>query len=258
MLFPVLCASAIVVFIMVVLWLVQIKTKKADIVDVAWSYNFTIIAWTYYFLASGWEPRKLLLAIIVSIWSIRLGTYLFGRVMTHKGEEGRYVQLRNEWKGQENWKFFIFFMFQAIINIVLSLPHVLASHNSVQGFRLLEYIGLAIFATGIIGESVADWQLKQFKKNPANKGQVCQSGLWNYSRHPNYFFEFTIWLGFAFFAASAPYGYLAFISPLLILYFLLKVTGIPMTEDLAVKSKGQKYIDYQKTTSKFVPWFKKS
>ena len=100
-------------------------------------------------------------------------------------------------------------------------------------------------------------QLKQFKANPANKGRVCQAGLWNFSRHPNYFFEWLVWVAFFLFALGSPWGWVTIYCPALMLFFLLKVTGIPMTEELAVKTKGDAYREYQRTTSVFVPWFKK-
>jgi steroid 5-alpha reductase family enzyme len=122
---------------------------------------------------------------------------------------------------------------------------------------LLEYIGAGIWLIALTGEAIADWQLDQFKKDPANKGKVCNKGLWNYSRHPNYFFEWLIWVGYFVFALASPYGFIAIISPAIILYLLLNVTGIPATEEQSVRSKGDLYKEYQRTTSAFVPWFKK-
>ena len=107
-------------------------------------------------------------------------------------------------------------------------------------------------------EALADAQMKRFKAAPANRGQVCQVGLWRFSRHPNYFFEALIWVGFALFALGSPHGWIALSCPVLMLYFLLKVTGIPLTEEYAVKSKGAAYREYQRTTSAFIPWFHKS
>jgi steroid 5-alpha reductase family enzyme len=109
-----------------------------------------------------------------------------------------------------------------------------------------------------IGESAADFQLMYFKSKPANHGVICQVGLWKYSRHPNYFFESLIWIAFALFAMGSPYGYVALIAPMLILYFLFRVTGIPATEAQALRSKGESYRRYQQTTSAFVPWFPRS
>ena len=115
---------------------------------------------------------------------------------------------------------------------------------------------MVIWLIAVGGESVADWQLKQFRGNPANKGKICQQGLWCYSRHPNYFFEWLVWVSFFVFALGAPWGWTSVFCPALMLFFLLRVTGIPMTEELSVRSKGEAYRQYQRTTSPFVPWFK--
>jgi len=121
-----------------------------------------------------------------------------------------------------------------------------------------EWVGFILWAISVNGERVADSQLSNFKKNPANKGKVCSEGLWNYSRHPNYFFQWLMWMSYFIFALGSPYGYLAIISPAIILYLLLKVTGIPLTEEQSIRSKGDAFREYQKTTSAFIPWFKKN
>ena len=129
--------------------------------------------------------------------------------------------------------------------------------NKDQQISMVEYIGAGLWLLCIVGEGISDWQLAYFKKQPENKGKVCQYGLWNYSRHPNYFFQFSIWVSVLMFALPSPYGWLAVICPLSIGYLIFKVTGIPMTEEQAVRSKGEAYKEYQRTTSVFVPWFKK-
>jgi steroid 5-alpha reductase family enzyme len=122
----------------------------------------------------------------------------------------------------------------------------------------VEYVGAALWLLSIIGEGVSDWQLKQFKKNPANKGKVCSAGLWNYSRHPNYFFQLMIWMSVLIFALPSPYGWISIICPLSIGYLIFKVTGIPMTEEQFIRSKGNAYREYQRRTSAFIPWFHQS
>jgi steroid 5-alpha reductase family enzyme len=133
----------------------------------------------------------------------------------------------------------------------------LAAMNPAEGFQWFEYIGVAIWAISILGESLADGQLAAFKRKPESKGHTCREGLWRYSRHPNYFFEWFIWIGYALVGLGADYGWLGFISQAFILYFLLRVTGIPATEAQAVRSRGDDYREYQRTTSAFVPWFPK-
>jgi steroid 5-alpha reductase family enzyme len=115
-----------------------------------------------------------------------------------------------------------------------------------------------VFLAGLIGESAADWQLARFKATPGHAGRICQAGVWNYSRHPNYFFEWLVWCGFALVALAAPWGWLGLLSPALMLYTLLRVTGIPATEAAALARRGDAYREYQRTTSAFVPWFKRA
>jgi steroid 5-alpha reductase family enzyme len=195
---------------------------------------------------------------MVSVWSTRLGTHLFFRLRAHfPREDGRYDELRNKWAKNLKLNFFIFYMFQGFSVVLLSLPFLLIAQNPRVGFHWLEHAGVFIWLVGLLGEATADQQLKVFKSNPANKGQVCQVGLWNYSRHPNYFFEWLIWVGYFVFALSAPMGWLASISPIIMLYLLLKMTGIPYTEAQSIKTRGDLYRAYQKSTSMFVPWFKK-
>ena len=147
---------------------------------------------------------------------------------------------------------------QAISNIMLSIPYLIIATNPDPHMNLLEYTGAVLWLLSIIGEGLSDWQLKQFKKDPANKGKVCEKGLWHYSRHPNYFFQLMIWISVFIFALSSPYGWVAIICPLSIGYLIFKVTGIPMTEEQSIRSKGELYKEYQRTTSVFIPWFKKN
>ena len=130
--------------------------------------------------------------------------------------------------------------------------------TSRPGLDPVEWVGIALWLFAVAGESLADYQLKQFKADSANHGQVCQIGLWHYSRHPNYFFEWLIWVAWFIFALGSPYGWMAVVCPLLMLYFLFKVTGIPATEAQALRTRGEEYRRYQQTTSVFVPWFKRS
>jgi steroid 5-alpha reductase family enzyme len=194
---------------------------------------------------------------MAGLWSLRWTSYLsFTRVLGHP-EEGRYVQLRKEWKTRLNLRFLFFFEFQALLDLVLSVPFLLGRLDPRIPLGLYETCGAAIWIVGMAGEVLADAQLSGFKKNPATRGKICSVGLWKYSRHPNYFFEWTIWVGYALFALGSPCGWLGLLAPVLILYFLLGLTGIPATEAQALRSRGQAYREYQRTTSAFVPWFPK-
>jgi steroid 5-alpha reductase family enzyme len=243
---------------MALVWVWANKIKNAGVVDIFWSYNFPVIAIILFFLADGWDVRRVLICGMVALAGIRLGTHLLVRVVSHLDEEeGRYAQLRKEWAPHPDRRFFWFFQMQALSNVFLAIPFFVIASNPARQLSALEYAGVVLWVIAFLGESLADWQLKQFKKDKANKGKVCNSGLWNYSRHPNYFFEWLMWVAYFVFALASPYGWLAIISPLVILYLLLKVTGIPATEEQSVRSKGELYKAYQKTTSVFVPWFKK-
>jgi steroid 5-alpha reductase family enzyme len=251
-----ICLAACCV-IMAGVWVWANNIKNAGVVDIFWSYNFPVIAIILFFLGDGLPGRRMLICGMIAIAGFRLGTHLMNRVVGHLDEEeGRYKQLRKEWAPNPDRKFFWFFQMQAVSNVFLAIPFFIVVINTDPQLSILEYIGAGLWLIAFIGESLADHQLKQFKKDPANKGEVCDKGLWNYSRHPNYFFEWLMWVAYFVFALASPYGYLAIISPLAILYLLLKVTGIPATEEQSLRSKGDKFRAYQKTTSVFVPWFK--
>jgi steroid 5-alpha reductase family enzyme len=151
----------------------------------------------------------------------------------------------------------LFFELQALIAVVFSLPFLLASLDTRPGFTGWEIFGLTLALCATAGEALADWQAQRFKRDPANKAAVLNVGLWRYSRHPNYFFESLVWWGFCIAAVDLPHGRWTLICPVLMLYLLLKVTGIPLTEQHSLESRGEAYREYQRTTSRFVPWFRK-
>lgn len=250
-----LLSWAAVAFIMLLVFLWALRIRNYGVVDVFWAFNFLVIAGITWVLAGGYGARKDLVCGLAALWSLRLGLYLSKRVLGHlQEEEGRYKQLRSEWG---TGKFFVFFQMQALSNVFLSIPFFIIALNPDPSLSVIEYLGAVLWLLCIIGEGLADWQLSQFKKDPANRGKVCQAGLWNYSRHPNYFFQLSIWISVLIFALPSPYGWLAVVCPLSIGYLIFKVTGIPMTEEQAVRSKGDAYREYQRTTSVFVPLPKK-
>jgi steroid 5-alpha reductase family enzyme len=252
-----LVGAAIVGGMMFILWSIHLLLRNAAVVDVGWAAGLGLLAVYYAYAGPGYSARKYAIAAMAGIWSVRLAGYLlFARVLGH-AEEGRYVQLRQEWKTNLPLRFLFFFEFQALLDLVLSLPFLLACLDTRVPLGPFEKLGAAIWIFGMVGEATADAQLNAFKNNPANKGKTCRDGLWNYSRHPNYFFEWTIWVGYAVFAIASPWGWLGILSPTLILYFLLALTGIPATEAQALRSRGDEYREYQRTTSAFIPWFPK-
>lgn len=245
--------------IMAAVWYWAKKIENAGVVDVFWALNFPVIAVLLFFLSDGIAPRRILICSMVVLAGIRLGVHLWNRVIGHLGEEeGRYKQLRKEWAPHADRNFFWFFQFQAISNVVLAAPFFLIVLNPAPELHWLEYTGAGLWLIAVAGEGLADYQLTMFKKDPANKGEVCAAGLWNYSRHPNYFFQSLLWTAYFIFALAAPFGWIAVISPAIILYLLFNVTGIPATEEQSLRSRGDKYRRYQETTSAFIPWFKKN
>jgi len=243
---------------MSVAWLWAHKIKNGGVVDIFWSYNFPLIGILLYFLAPGDPLRKGMICGMAVIAGLRLGSHLASRVLKHLNEEEpRYAALRKEWGKDAEYKMFRFFIFQGFTNVFLAIPFFISVVNPDPYLSVLEYAGLGIWLLSVVGEGIADYQLSVFKKDHANEGKVCDRGLWYYSRHPNYFFQWMMWMGYFIFAMGSPYGVLAVVSPAIILYLLLNVTGIPGTEEQSLRSKGEAFIKYQRTTSAFIPWFKK-
>ncbi len=234
------------------------RVDNYGIVDVVWAYAFGLLAAFYATTGAGWGPRRALMAALVCLWSIRLGTHLYRRVRSHHPvEDARYQTMRVLWSADFGRKMGIFFQQQAISVVILGLPFLLIARNPATEFHVLEIAGAALWLIALLGESLADAQLAAFKQNPANAGQVCAVGLWAHSRHPNYFFEWCVWLGFFVFACASPWGWTSLICPLGILYLLLNVTGVPMAEAQSLKSRGDAYRAYQQRVSAFIPWFTK-
>ncbi len=236
-------------------YLLAKRLNNYGIVDIVWSYAFAVLALFYACFGPGWPVRKALIATMATLWSLRLGTHLYRRVMSHHPvEDGRYVQLRQDWAGNFAPKMFGFFQLQAASVVLLGVAFFVVSLNPAPLIHPLEIAGVVLWLLALTGESVADAQLAAFKREPAGKRRVCTVGLWHFSRHPNYFFEWLVWVAYFLFALGSPHGWFAVIGPASILYLLLRVTGIPLTEQQSIRSKGDAYRHYQKTTSAFVPW----
>jgi steroid 5-alpha reductase family enzyme len=243
--------------LMFLLWLIHFPMRNAAIVDFGWAGGLALLGGMYAVLAGGFPLRTWLIGGMSVVWGLRLAFHLlFDRILGHP-EEGRYQQLRKDWKTNLGAKFLAFYLFQALLDVALSIPFLLAARNPAPRIAPLEWLAVGLWIVAVAGESLADRQLAAFKARPESRGRTCRAGLWRYSRHPNYFFEWLIWVSFALFALASPDGYWGLISPALILYFLLRVTGIPATEEQAVRTRGDDYRDYQRTTSAFIPWFPK-
>lgn len=249
---------ATALIIMTSSWLLAKKWNFYSLVDVAWAYGIGLIGLVYLIVGTGSIERRILLAGLTSFWSLRLGTHLVIRLKKKFPEEDpRYIKIKTNWGAQIQKNFFWFFQFQAVSQPLLCAPMLLAA-TSASPLNIFDILGVLLCFLGICGETLADNQLKFFKQDPDNKGQVCDQGLWRYSRHPNYFFEWIVWCGFGLFGLQHTNGYLSLISPAVMFVLLNFVTGVPPLEDLSIKSKGDLYRDYQKRTSRFFPWFTKS
>ena len=255
LLFTIGTGAAVVGFALV--WLLCVRIRNYGFLDVVWSFSVAVLAPLYALLGTGDPARRLAFTVVGMAWSLRLGLYILIRVRRmHPQEDRRYRTLREKWGGA--WGFLLFFELQALIAVVFSLPFLLASMNAHPGLGVLEMAGLTLALCATAAEALADWQAQRFKHDPANKSAVVDVGLWRYSRHPNYFFESMVWWGFFIAALDSPHGAVTVVCPLMMLYLLLNVTGIPLTEKHSLESRGEAYRRYQRTTSRFVPWFRKT
>ena len=241
---------------MVLLWLVQVRIRDASHVDVGWAGFLAVLAVVFAVLGPGDVAHRVLVAVMGGIWGTRLAGYLLLNRIIGKPEDGRYVTLRAKWGRQANLRFFVFFQAQAGFVIAFCIPYVLIVFDRSEGLGALEWAGAALWAVAMSGEMLADYQLAHWRANPANKGRTARTGLWNYSRHPNYFCEWLNWVAFLLVALAAPHGWIAAEAPVFLLLLLWKVTGIPATEAQAIKSRPD-YAQYQREVSAFVPWFPK-
>ena len=235
-------------------YLRQRTTKNATAVDLGWALSIGLAAALYAVIGDGDEYRRLLTATMACAWSLRLSFHLFAdRVMKRK-EDARYAALRQLWGDRAQFNFFWFYMGQSALAALLSVPFALQCEDTIEDITLAEVVGSVLWLTGLIGEAVADRQLARFRADPANRGLTCRAGLWNWSRHPNYFFEWVIWLGFGIMPLQTPLGYIALVAPALMWFLIVKVTGIPPAELQALKSRGENYKRYQREVNAFVPW----
>jgi steroid 5-alpha reductase family enzyme len=236
-------------------WIFSVRKHNYGFLDVAWSLSVAVLAPIYALLGDGYAERRQAFTAIGMAWSLRLGLYILIRVWRqHPKEDQRYRTLREKWPGPG--RFLLFFELQALIAVVFSVPFAMAALNPRPRLGIWELTGLVLALCATAGEATADWQAQRFKRNPANKTAIVNVGLWRYSRHPNYFFESMVWWGFFIAALDSPYGWLTVICPLLMLHILLNVTGIPLTEKHSLETRGEAYRQYQRTTSRFIPWFR--
>jgi steroid 5-alpha reductase family enzyme len=236
---------------MLVLWAVAVRIGDASHVDVAWAGLIACCGVLYGLLGDGGAEHRCLAALLAGIWGFRLAGYLLVNRVLGKKEDGRYQSLRRKWAPNANRNFLWFFQFQAAFVVFFSIPFALIAQDT-GGIEMLAWIGIAVWAIGNAGTIVADRQLAQWRADPANSGRTARRGLWSWSRHPNYFFEWVTWIGVALAATTAPWGWVAWAVPAVLLFLLFRVTGIPATEAQALRSRSE-YAEYRQTTSVFVP-----
>jgi steroid 5-alpha reductase family enzyme len=235
-------------------WLWQRSRANAGIVDVLWAGGTGMSAILLAMLGEGAASARMILAVLGGLWGARLAAHIWTRVRGEP-EDGRYRNLRALWNGSQ-FKFFLFFQFQALLIVLFSLPFLAVARNQ-HGIGSWMLIGIMIWLVSVIGESIADRQLARFRADHANQGRTCRDGLWRYSRHPNYFFEWLHWFAYVCLALGSPLAWLAWAGPAVMYVFLRWISGIPYTETQALRSRGEDYRAYQRSTSMLIPWFPK-
>jgi steroid 5-alpha reductase family enzyme len=245
----------VVVGYMTAVWLLSLVLRNAGIVDVFWGLGFVVVALVYLAGGNGFIGRRILITTLVAIWGLRLSLHILLRNWGQE-EDYRYRQWREN-AGAKFWwtSFFQVFLLQGILLWLISAP-LLAAHfyDSPDRFTVVDILGALAWGVGFYFEAVGDWQLARFKSDPANKGKVMNTGLWRYTRHPNYFGDATVWWGLFIIAAATGEGVWTIFSPILMTFLLLRVSGVAMLERKQVETKPQ-YREYVENTSAFVPWF---
>ncbi len=238
-------------------WIYSLIKNNVTIADSLWGLGFILVAWINFFSSNGFIYRKILVTTMVTLWGLRLFIYITKR-NRGKGEDPRYTEWRKEYG--ENFKYvslFKVFLVQALFLWIISLSlQAAGSSETPDHITLFDVIGLSIWIAGFLIESFADYQLASFLNRPENRGRVMNKKLWRYSRHPNYFGESSMWWGIFIVSLSVPFGYITFISPVVITYTLLRVTGVTLMEE-KIFGDNPEYKEYVDKTSSFIPWFPK-
>ena len=251
---PLAVGLAAALAFMAILWLVSLALRNSSIVDVAWGPGFLLQSAIYFNLSpDGWEPRKILLLLLVAAWSTRLAVYVATR-NAGKGEDYRYATWRSE-SGRSWWwrSLFKVFVLQGLLGWFIAMPLLAAQAGAAPGWTALDGIGVGLWAIGFVFEAGGDWQLRRFLEDPANKGRTMTRGLWRYTRHPNYFGDATQWWGFFLIAAAAG-GWWSVLSPVAMTALIWRISGVGMLEQ-TIAQRRPDYADYMRTTPPFIPWF---
>jgi len=242
---------------MSLLWIISVIIRNVSIVDIFWGFGFVLANGFYFISTEGFLTRKIILLIMVSAWGLRLSGYLAWRNIG-KGEDYRYQQFRSKYGGKRYWwiSFFQTFLLQGVLMWLISAPLLGAQYYGPEkNLGILDYAGIIIWITGIIFEAGGDFQLARFKADPSNKGKVLSSGLWHYTRHPNYFGDSAVWWGYGLICLAAG-SIIPVLGSLLMTALIIKVSGVALLEQ-NLKEKKPEYRDYIQRTSAFFPWFPK-
>ncbi len=223
--------------LMAAFWRWHLRVGNAGLVDVGWTLSMVALAGLYASVGPGDAVRRLVMVAMVAIWGGRLATYLLRDRVLGRPEDQRYSALRRSSVAAAG-NFFAFFQAQALLAVVLSAPLLVASLDRRPMNSALELVAVGLWAVALAGETIADRQLERFKQRAGTSGRVCRDGLWRYSRHPNYFFEWLVWVAFALYAARSPWTAVGFIAPVLMLFFLFRITGIPATASAGSSRHG--------------------
>jgi steroid 5-alpha reductase family enzyme len=248
----VIIAALCMILFMSVIWMIAVKLDNYSIVDIIWGVTFILTTVVVLVFTGNINVVSLTIAALVIIWGLRLSIYLFTR-NAGKPEDYRYVDMRKKWGSKVKQTAFVrVFMLQGTVSLLFSLGIFLGISKSDTILSMWPvYAGVVVWIIGFLFEAVGDAQLRAFIQKPANKGRVITTGLWKYTRHPNYFGEATQWFGISIVACAVPFGWISFISPLLLTFFLMKISGVPLLEKKNSQKPG--YAEYAAKTSVFVP-----
>ena len=246
---------AVLFLIAVVLWVASRIKKDVGIIDSFWSLMILVAGLCFLvFTDTVITDRHSVVILLLTVWALRLAAHITWRNWGQE-EDSRYQTIRNN--NQPNFEFkslYIVFLLQAFLAAIVALP-LMSIFGSSTAIHTLDYLALALWLTGMLFETVGDLQLAHFKATSGNKKKVLNSGLWRYSRHPNYFGEFCIWWAFFLFAVASGYWW-SIVSPLLMTILLLKVSGVSLLES-TISERRPQYDSYCRTTNAFFPWFPK-
>lgn len=236
-------------------WYWQQQHRNAGIVDVLWALLLAILALIYALTGQSDPAVRWLATGIMALWYIRLAGHLWHRVGT-ENEDGRYAHMRAAMDKNAGPGFWVFFQLQALLAVGFSLPVYWLAYHYTGSFGWPQIVAVVLVIAAQAGVWLADHQLQQFRQQPQNRGQVCERGLWFYSRHPNYFFEWLHWFAYPLMAWGTDGAVWLLLAPLVMYIFICHLTGIPYTEQQSIRSRGDAFRRYQKTTSAFIPWRK--